>query len=422
MKNLALLPALALALAVCSEATILSESASAQEANTQQDDSAITIGERFSIASEVLDEERDYWVYLPASYNSSIYAPQSYPVLYLLDGNAHFHSASGVVQFMSSGINSNVQIPGLIVVAIPNTDRTRDLSPTHSTTGWDGKEDPSLESSGGGDTFLRFISEELSPEIDSTYRTLPYRILVGHSLGGLLALHALLDTPQMFQAYIAIDPSLWWDDQVLVRRIASRLDEDAQGLRGSAYISLANHSADGVFGVEDMEVEEAVSTFAELLESAASPSLRPTLQYFEAEDHGSVPLLSLYYGLLHTFEGYKPPPALFVEQPSDLNSYFENISERLGVTLLPPEAAVNEWGYYMLYGEEDVDKAIELFKLNVSNYPGSFNVYDSLGEAYMVKDDKPLAIEFYEKSLELDPTNENANEQLEVLRGQEEQE
>jgi tetratricopeptide (TPR) repeat protein len=72
----------------------------------------------------------------------------------------------------------------------------------------------------------------------------------------------------------------------------------------------------------------------------------------------------------------------------------------------------------MLYYEQDVDKAIELFTLNTVNYPESFNVYDSLAEAYMVNGDKALAITNYEKSLELNPDNQNAVEQLETLRAE----
>ena len=396
--------------------SLLAFSARAQEVNTQQEPQTITIGERFFLASEILGEERAYLVYLPASYNDSTYAPQRYPVLYLLDGGWHFQSASGVVQFMSTGINGNIQIPELIIVAITNTNRTRDLTPTHTKIGYSGEESASLEASGGGDRFLQFVRDELFPEIESTYRTQPYRILVGHSLGGLLALHALLDAPGMFQSYIAIDPSLWWDDQLLVHRAARHFTE-ARELRGSVYISLANNPDIG-FGDPMAMEEKPGQTFARSLEAAASSDFRSTLQYFEAEDHGSVPLLSLYHGLLYIFEGYKPSLAALFEDPSALRPHFERISERLGVVLLPPEAFVNRLGYAMLRQIEDVDKAIELFKLNVSNFPGSYNAYDSLGEAYMVKDEKALAIENYEKSLELNPANQNAEERLQALRSQ----
>ena len=394
--------------------SLIAFSAAAQEAHTQEEPQVIAIGERLSLASEVLGEERPYWVYLPASYNGSKYGQQQYPVLYLLDGNAHFHSASGVVQFMSTGINGNIQIPELIVVAIPNTypNRTRDLTPTESTIGGDGKEAAFLEPSGSGNTFLQFLRDELFPEIESSYRTSPYRILVGHSFGGLLALHALLDEPEMFQSYIAIDPSLWWDDQVLVRR-AERRFRGAVNMRGSVYISLANNPAIGDY---DPNVKiDAGRAFARSLESVSSPIFRSALQYFEGEDHGSVPLLSLYHGLLHIFEGYKPSLADVLEQPSALNTHFQRVSQRLGFVLSPPGPFVNQMGYNLLL--EDVDKAIELFTLNVSNHPVSYHVYDSLGEAYQVKGETDLAIQNYERSLELNPANENARERLEVLKG-----
>ena len=71
----------------------------------------ITIGKKHLLTSEVLGEERPYWVHLPASYDGPYYAPQHYPVLYLLDGDAHFHSVTGVLNFMSAGINGNIQTP-----------------------------------------------------------------------------------------------------------------------------------------------------------------------------------------------------------------------------------------------------------------------------------------------------------------------
>src|SRR2546421_720896 len=83
---------------------------------------------------------------------------------------------SGLVQFMSAGINGNIQIPELIIVAIPNTARNRDLTPTHSLKGSDGKETPSFALSGGGEAFERFLKEELIPHIEAQYRTIPYRI------------------------------------------------------------------------------------------------------------------------------------------------------------------------------------------------------------------------------------------------------
>jgi len=383
-----------------------------------QEDTDITIGQRLLIDSQVLGEDRPYWVYLPESYNDEKYSPKKYPVLYLLDGDGFFHSATGLVQYMSAGLGGfNVQIPELIVVAIPNTNRTRDLTPSRQNVDSDGNESP-FPQSGGGNAFLKFIRDELFPKIDSDYRTAPDRTLVGHSLGGLITLHALLDAPEMFQGYIAIDPSLQWDNQLLVRHAEEKLGDERER-SASVYISLAN-GTDSVTG-EPSVLETSGRAFSRILASDDYPNISFALQYFAAEDHGSVPLLSLYHGLLHVFEGFKFPIWDFIANPSiaAVKAHYEGVSERLGIEVQPPEATINQLGYVLLYRVEDVDKAVELFALNVSNYPDSFNVYDSLGEAYMVRGDKILAIENYEKSLVLDPDNENAKRQLETLHGQE---
>lgn len=386
--------------------------ASAQDSDARPPQ-PITIGERFSIVSRVLGEERAYWVSLPASYHDSTFGLRSYPVLYLLDGPAHFHSASGMVQFMSAGINGNIQVPELIVIAIPNTNRNRDYTPTHSTIGNGGIEVPSLDVSGGGDRFLEFIGDELFPTIDAGFRTLPYRVLMGHSFGGLLTVHALQSAPGMFQSFIAIDPSLWWDDQVLVDR-ARRGTAIPPQRDAAVYISLANNSALG-YG-DPRLMEESVRAFAEVLESHASPTFRPAFQYFESEDHGSVPLLSLYYGLLHTFDGYEVPRTVRMEEPDLLALHFQQISDRLGVTLFPPAAAIDRLGSYFLYFRRDADSAIDVFRFNVTANPGSSRAHNRLADAYAAKGDTALAITTYRRALELDPTNRHSQERLKSLR------
>jgi predicted alpha/beta superfamily hydrolase len=376
------------------------------------DDDRVVIGTRHSLYSAVLEEDRDYLVYLPASYRDSMFMRQSYPVMYLLDGRMHFQSATGVVQFMSEGSNGNRQVPEMIVVAIANTNRTRDLTPTNTKRGYDGTEEDGLADSGGADRFLQFIREELFPKIEADYRTMPYRILVGHSFGGLLAMHALLDQPDMFQSYVAIDPSLWWDDQVLTSRARNVFQGD-HGRRASVYISLANTPDLGLGDPALMEMSGR--TFAYLLDEAATPSFRMTMQYFDQEDHPSVPLISLYHGLLSIFDGFKIPIDAIVDDPSYIVSHFENVSNMMGTRMLPPESLVNELGYFLLYPFEDPDKAVEMFRVNVGNYPESANVYDSLAEALHVRGDEDLAIENYEMSLKLNPRNENAKMQLEAL-------
>jgi predicted alpha/beta superfamily hydrolase len=171
---------------------LIAAPASAQGANRYR----LTIGTVDSLKSTTLNETRKYLVYTPPSYDDTLFTPQRYPVLDLLDGDAHFHSVSGIIQILGTGVNGTYAVPEMLVVAIPNTNRLRDMSPTKVTAGLDGKPNPGLASSGGMGNFLAMIKNELIPAVDSKYRTTPYRVFVGHSLGGITTIYALYTIPE----------------------------------------------------------------------------------------------------------------------------------------------------------------------------------------------------------------------------------
>ncbi len=152
-------------------------------------------GERVTLPSKVLGEERTLLVALPEGYARSA---RQYPVLYLTDGETQFAHTSATAAFLAR----NGFIPETIVVGIVNTERSRDLTPTR---------DPQFPRSGGADRFLEFLEKELVPYVEVTWRTAPFRIFAGHSAGGNFALHALRTKPDLFQAIVAVSPWLVWD-------------------------------------------------------------------------------------------------------------------------------------------------------------------------------------------------------------------
>ncbi len=372
----------------------------------------VVIGHKFSLDSAVMKEKRDYWVYLPTAYNDKLYGPVRYPVMYILDGDAHFHSASGVVNFMSE---ANHQIPGMIVVAIPNTNRMRDLTPTHSNTDIRGKESKMMEPSGGGDRFLQFISKELMPRIEADYRTAPFRVFVGHSLGGLTVLHSLLSQPGLYQGYIAIDSSLWWQDQFMVKRLEdSPIAAPARSTR--VFMSLADHRTIGEHDSSAMILGNM--RFAELLQRQKSSNLQVKLQHFSGEDHGSVPLPTLYYGLLHVFEGYKTGDQYFYKDDvEDLKEHFRAVSERLGYPALPPEQEVDQLAHAIYGFFQKSDLALAYLQLNIANYPTSSHARSSLGNLYGQMGDNRKARALYEEALRLNSDNREARDALKALGG-----
>lgn len=345
----------------------------------------IVIGQRLSLHSEVLNEDRPLWVYTPAGYDQSTAA---YPVLYLLDGNGHFHHTTGAIQFLAA----NNRMPQMIVVAIPNTDRTRDLTPSASTAANAGR----LPTAGGADNFLRFIRQELQPWVEREYRTQPYRVLIGHSFGGLFAMHTLITHPETFNAYISISPSLWWDDERTVRNGES-LFTDHPNLKGALYMTMGNEGGTMLAGAWG---------FARILETSAPDSFDWKWTPMEAEDHGSVPYRSTYDGLEWLFRGWNEPGLMqrAVAAGADglamIEDHYAGLSERLGYAVPVPEGTINRIGYGLL-GRRKVEDAIRMFTLNADRHPGSANVYDSLGDALAAACRRDEARDSYARAYEL---------------------
>jgi predicted alpha/beta superfamily hydrolase len=346
---------------------------------------------------------------LPASYEKDdFYIQKKYPVLILLDGDTHFHSAGGIIRYMGG----NEQIPEMIVVAVSNTNRTRDFTPTksNSSVGFNNSTQ-AFALSGGADNFLRFLDTELLPQINKDYRTLPYRVLVGHSLGGLFAVDSFLNQ-RVFNAYLAIDPTLTWDDQIIIKKARSILAGN-KSLKLTLYLAQANNPFNE--GKSTGERGEAFQAFNTSLAAHKSEELRYKYAFFEKEDHFSVPLQSLYHGLLFIFEGYKFPLNTLANRNAAVRKHYEIFTRRLGVDMPPPGKLLNGAGLFLLGSRKKADKAIELFKFIQESYPQSFVPYNSLGDAYKVKGNKEMAIINYRKSLEINPNNENAKRSIKEL-------
>jgi len=173
----------------------------------------LAIGETFRLGSRVLAEERVINVYLPPGYAEG---DARYPVLYLLDGGLHedFPHITGLVDVSTK----NQIIRPVIVVGIENTDRRRDLVGPTSVP----EEKEIAPRAGGADRFRQFLRDELKPEIARRYRVTSEAALVGESFAGLFVLETLFVEPALFDTYIAVDPSVWWNQQSLVKSAAER--------------------------------------------------------------------------------------------------------------------------------------------------------------------------------------------------------
>ena len=357
----------------------------------------IVIGTKHILHSNILNEEREYWINLPESYNNSEASYKRYPILVVLDGNTHFKSITGMVSYMSG----NGKIPEMIVIAVQNIDRRRDFTPDKIITVRE-------NNTGGGKKFLSFLEDELIPELDRKYRTEPYRILYGHSLGGLLATHAYMKEKTLFNSFISIDPSFGtWDAKIMDEKLDS---VTVNSFERFIYFATAN------WGKRNIRNRDRHLRLYEALNSKCEGKFYAKLEYFENENHGSVPPIAFYNGISAIFKDYGIS-FRDVDTKAQLIEHFQSISQRLSWNFKPPERLVNRIAYRMQRSrnENDKPKALEFFILNTENFSNSFNAYDSLGETYEVSGNKKKAIENYKKALELNPKSEHARLKIESL-------
>src|SRR5687767_10556351 len=176
--------------------------------------SPLIIGETLTIESPALGETRRINIYAPLAYSDS--SNPRLPVLYMPDGGMaeDFLHIAGLIQISVA----NGTMRPFILVGIENTQRRRDLTgPTDDPE--DRKIAPVV---GGSAVFRRFIRTELMPLIEARYRTTKERAIVGESLAGLFVVETLLLEPDLFDTYIAFDPSLWWNNKQLLTVAAAR--------------------------------------------------------------------------------------------------------------------------------------------------------------------------------------------------------
>jgi hypothetical protein len=350
----------------------------------------IVIAKKIRIESTVLDEERTIFVSTPSDYDQSTTA---YPVMYVLDGSENtIHFVSGLI----SNLSESTLCPNMIIVAIANTDRFRDMTPTPYDR------DPNRPS-GGADKFLKFIETELFPFIENEYRTLPYRLFKGHSASGICVTHAFLSHNHMFNAYIGISPSMWWDSNLF----SKTADEKLTGMNlkhKCFYFSIGSK--------ETTHNVEGAQSFSEVLIKNNPKDLKWKFDHIQNEDHGSQGTIAMYNALRFIYSNWKFDFQMARSTGlTYIDDFCQKQSEIYGYEISPSESQMASIGDMMLR-QKKYSEAIEIFQRNILKNPQSANAYDCLGEAYLANAEFDLSIKNYEKAVELGISNKD--ESLEI--------
>jgi predicted alpha/beta superfamily hydrolase len=356
----------------------------------------VTIGHRYQLESKILGETRSYIVHKPPGYD---FSSDRYPVIILLDGDALTHGVSAIVDSLA---NNGRAMP-MIVVGIENIDRQRDFTPP--LTG--AKPDDLPEGNvGGADKFLSFIADELLPQIDRTYRTRPTRILIGHSYGGLFAVYSLFNRPDLFKAYIAVSPALWWDNQALAKQ-ADQFVADHKELRTAVYMTMANEGGSPLGGAQKVIGSLANSPY----------NISATFQHWPEETHGSVVMPSVYKGMewLHQFYYIHEPARAYEESGLQLfEKRFALISEYLGYEVKIPDHLLMALQHWLMETKRPVE-AQQVLQRELQLYPDNAMAHYELGRAYLATDDKQRAEAELRRALELFPGHGGTRDALKTL-------
>ena len=341
----------------------------------------IVIGRTVPLASKVLGRDVNVQVSLPDGYDAGT---ARYPVLYVLNGAFSFAYDQGVVQILSR----LQDIPGMIVVGVPGFD--------------DGYVPTPFEQRGEAptayDRSVRFLREELIPFVEKDYRTNPFRILYGHSVGGLFTIYTMFNTPDLFSAYIAGSPWFQVNDGYWLKNIEKLAKERA--LDGKfLFMTVGKGEAD--------LTRETYKGLEKWFDAASLRGLTRKSAWVEG-DHGSMVGRNTYDGLLFIFDGWKFPDDLLRSADIDkIEAALADGAARWGKygfddPSLLPEARLNALGYQLL-NRGSRDEAVRILAYNVRRFPKSFNALDSLAEAYLIRGDRDEAIKHYRMAVAINP-------------------
>jgi len=377
---------LALGLCLSTLALGLSAPCSAQPAAAGE---PIVVGQRFELRSESLGELRSYQVHRPPNYEIE---NARYPVLIVLDGEWHFQHVSTTVDFLADA----GQIPAMLVIGIPNTDRNRDMDSAAAP---------------GSSPFLTFITDELIPKIDRDYRTHPHRTLVGHSGAGLYALYSMINAPEVFRGYIVIAPA-FGDNRELPKTVATFLEEHADlNLNADLFLTADNSRGMGLSGAWELSsyLQERASRVRDL---------RYTFRRTE-ESHSAVPLRSVHDGLLSIFDGWEldTEDALALYElggMTAIDKHFGALSARLGFPVAVPQDAMLQ-PFFQLEGSKRFTDAQQVIETVIESFPDDPTALYYAARLYAQMGNRALAVETLRRALLLSPNHAASRSLLEYM-------
>lgn len=332
-----------------------------------------------SFVSVVLGEQRTVHIQLPKSYASK--PEQKYPVLYRLDGKENLPLINSVLERLQEANDA----PEVIIVAIENTDRLRDLYPTIN-------QEPQgpVGVGGGAAKFLSFIKTELMPRVEQKYRTHNFKMIAGASAGGAFVLYALQTDPTLFQAHMAYSPAVWWDYGATAKTTKDFFIK-TKALNNYLYINI---------GEEGGFMRERYDEMFQAMSSSAPKGFTLVSDVFPDVPHGLTSVAGIFNAYHRLFLPQQMPLSAYHGDTASITAYYDRLSQQYGVKTSAPEAVIRELGYQMV-NRGNLTEAIKLFQFGIRQYPETPDAYNGLAYGYEQNKQYKESLEQVNKALEL---------------------
>lgn len=381
-----------------------------------------------TISSKIMEKDYQLYISFPIDYSNN--NTTKYPVLYVLDGQFMFPIIAGT----RGGLDMANELEKVIIVCIGSgldytswyVNRMYDYTTAIDTTSENGtdkafKLPKGTTRTGGAERFLQCITKEIIPFVDLHYKTTNDRGITGHSLGGLFTAYCLLNSNGIFTKFGISSPSLWWDQDALIKQSNTQFSKNKSWEIPTTKVFMSVGKKEGPTMVPKM------SEFASSLQRAAYNNITLRTQIFDEETHLSVipanvsrTLSSLYGKVNGMSNGNKKELSALLYSGKTVDEVIAIVTQQDKQAPIYDisEDKINGLGYYFMTTAKQNEEALKLFKLNTELYPEAFNTFDSLGECLLILGDQKNAIKAYNKSIELNPKNENAVKVLAELKSQ----
>lgn len=353
------------------------------------------ISKSHKIASTVFDTEREIRVFVPFSYTES--DTQKYPAIYLFDAqfDAFFDMTAGLMDYMAQIGELNE----FIIVGIKTEHRPKEFTPKYvnekTKTDWNDIE------IGKSQLLENHLRDEVFPFVEQNYRVEPFKMAIGHSLGGTFVLNTVFSQPDFFQAIIAISPNLSYDYEQLVKAFDEYFKSN-ESLNKLIYMSA------GTVGNMENKFRKSAQKLDHIIKYHNPKNLNYTFRIFEGENHSTTPIYTISNAFKEVAKIWtiseenkqkflEDESKLFVE---DLKNFYVELSVWASYEVRPGIDEVNGYGYFCLNAEK-TEEALKVFDWALELYPNDANLYDSKAEALEKSNQLKEAKRYYKKALDV---------------------